>query len=181
MYSKKDNQFLINTMSFVKMFFIASRNKFETPYQRTPKNDTLINNITGSGMLEAAIATYCKDDVGKFPCETFNNRAASYDPSFYTKHAHSSIWGKEYINRQDNNQILIVDGSMYVIDAVKDKLKQLIADEPHYITSTFDFDFMFDYTDGKYLQSDTNLEEFKTYIKDVEVKIHEYLRQSNDS
>lgn len=179
MYSEKDNSFLLNLMSYVKVLFINSRSQFEKPYRRTVKNDNLINNITGSGMLEIIMNTF--GETGFFPCETFNNRPASYDPSFYTKHAHSSIWGKEYINKQDYNQLIFMDGIMYQIDKVSDRLKQLIKHEPHYVLPAHDFNFMFDYTNGAYLKPDTELTELKTYIKNAHVRFNDYFQEARNT
>ena len=176
MYSKKSNDFLIDVMNYVKVLFINSRTHFEKPYRRTVKNDNLINNITGSGMIESAMKTF--GSISFFPGELFNNRPASYDSSFYTKHAHSSIWGKEYINKQDYNQLVFMDGIMYQIDKVSDRLKELIQNESHYITTAADFDFRFDYTDGMYLKSVAELPKLKSFIKNAEVRFNEYFREA---
>ncbi len=179
MYSEKNNELMILLMDYVKTLFINSRHHFETPYQRSVKNDYLINNITGSGMLSAGMISFRQS--GKFPCALFNNRPASYDPSFYTKHAHSSIWGKEYINKNKCNDLLILEGMMYQVDSVSEKLKDLIKDEPHYIMPIKDFDFKVDYTDGIYLKEDTNISEIKNDIRNTMEKINEYFRQSNNT
>jgi hypothetical protein len=176
MYSEKDNPFLLDIMNYVKILFINSRSHFEKPYRRTVKNDNLINNITGSGMLEAGMKTFGQS--GFFPCAIFNNRPAAYDKSFYTKHAHSSIWGKEYVNKQDHNQLVFMDGVMYQVDQVSGKLKELIQHESHYITTTQDFDFRYDYTDGSYLKPDSDLKEFNTYIQDTMARFDVYFKKS---
>ena len=176
MYSVKDNSFLIDLMNYTKVLFINSRTHFEKPYRRTIKNDNLINNITGSGMLETAMKTIGKED--SFPCALFNNRPASYDPMFITKHAHSSIWGKEYINKQDFNQLVMMDGVMYQVDRVSDKLKDTIYHEIHYVTDVNNFDFYVDYTNGKYLKLDSNLQEVNLYIRSATVRFDEYFKQS---
>lgn len=172
MYSEKNNPFLLNIMDYVKILFINSRSHFEKPYVRTVKNNNLINNITGSGMLEAGMKTFSQSAY--FPFMLFNNRSASYDKSFYTKHAHSSVWGKEYINKQEHNQLVFMDGVMYQVDQVSDKLKELIQEESHYITTTQNFDFRYDYTDGFYLKPDTDLKQFNIHIQDSIARFDDY-------
>ena len=181
MYSEKSNPFLLNMMNYVKILFINSRNIFEKPYRRTVKNDNLINNITGSGMLEAGIKSFNKNDIGFFPCALFNNRPASYDPLFYTKHAHSSIWGKEYINKQNYNQLVFMDGVMYQVDSIPDKLKKAIQHESHYFTTTDEFDFRYDYTDGSYLKSDSDINEVNGYIKDAMMRFNDYFTTATNT
>lgn len=181
MYSEKNNPFLILVMNYVKLLFINSRSQFEKPYRRTVKNDNLINNITGSGMLEASIKSFEKGDIGFFPCELFNNRPASYDTSFYTKHAHSSIWGKEYINKQDYNQLVFMDGVMYQVDSIPAKLKNIIQHEPHYFTTTDDFDFKHDYTDGAYLKTDSDINILNSYIKEAMMRFNDYFTAAKNT
>jgi mannosyltransferase OCH1-like enzyme len=177
MAAQKGNPFLLDLMNYVKILFINSRHHFEKPYRRTVKNDNLINNITGSGMLESAMKTFHKTD--HFPCALFNNRPAAYDCSFITKHAHSSIWGKEYVNKQDYNELVFMDGIMYQVDTVSDRLKDLIKNESHYITTTYDFDFHFDYTDGMYLKKDTDLTQINKHIQNAMVRFNEYFKAAH--
>jgi len=177
MAGQKENPFLIHMMNYVKTLFINSRHHFQRPLRRTVKNDNLINNITGSGMLEAAMKSFRQSEF--FPCHLFNNRPAAYDPSFITKHAHSSIWGKEYVSKQHYNQLVFMDGIMYQIDTVSDKLKGLIQHESHYITTTHDFDFYFDYTDGMFLKEDSKPEQINRHIQDAMVRFNDYFKAAH--
>jgi len=177
MAAQKDSPFLIHMMNYVKTLFINSRHHFEKPLRRTVKNDNLINNITGSGMLEAGMKGF--GQIEFFPCHLFNNRPAAYDSSFITKHAHSSIWGKEYINKQKANQLVIIDGIMVSIDVVSDKLRDLIHHENHHITSTHDFDFYFDYTGGTFLKADSNIDRLNNYIQDATVRLNDYFKAAH--
>jgi mannosyltransferase OCH1-like enzyme len=177
MAAKKDNPFLIHLMNYVKTLFINSRHHFEKPYRRTVKNDNLINNITGSGMISAGMESFRQTDF--FPCRLFNNRPASYDPSFIAKHAHSSIWGQEYINKQFFNELVIMDGIMYQVDRVSDSLKNLIKDESHYVLNVSKFDFFKDYTDGIYLKEKTDVMKINTHIQDATVRFHEYFKSTH--
>jgi hypothetical protein len=172
MYSEKHNPLLPMLMDYVKMLFINSRNHFEKPYKRTVKNDNLINNITGSGMLTAGMTSFRQ--TGYFSCRLFNNRPAAYDSAFYTKHAHSSIWGNEYLNKQDCNTLLIVNGLMYQVDQVSDKLRELLEHESHYILPVEEFDFRTDYTNGVYIRDDSEVTKINSYIQDVTVRFHDY-------
>lgn len=177
MSAQKGNPFLIHMMNYVKMLFINSRHHFEKPYRRTVKNDNLINNITGSGMLEAGMKGFGQTEF--FPCHLFNNRPVAYDPSFITKHAHSSIWGQEYINKQEANQLVILDGIMYQVDKVTVRLRELIQHESHYITTTHDFDFLYDYTDGVFLKSDTDINQLNNYIQDATARLNDYFKTAH--
>jgi len=178
MAAKENNPFLIQLMDYVKMLFINSRHCFEKPYRRTVKNDNLINNITGSGMITAGMESFRQTD--SFPCQQFNNRPAAYDRSFITKHAHSSIWGEEYIDKQTANELIILDGIMYQVDHVSDKLKDLLKHENHHILPASQFDFMIDYTDGVYLRDNINTNEINRYIQNATVRFHDYFQQAKD-
>jgi mannosyltransferase OCH1-like enzyme len=171
MASIAKHRFFEETMRYVKCCFINFRNSFDVNQYnwRSEKNDNLINNTTGSGMLEMAFKHYGQFfNLNKLECELFNNRPCSYSENFYTKHVHTSIWGNEYIKKLLPN-LLLLDGILYNIDTIDDKqlceLKKIYKNVQ--IIPNEEFCFYTDYTDGNFL-NENNLQN----IKEIVVKRH---------
>lgn len=161
MYSLAQNRFFYEVMRYVKACFIQHKNIFKPSDEnwRSVKNDQLVNNTTGSGMLSMAIEHYTKFfDIHFLDCEKFNNRPASYDQTFYGKHVHSSIWGNEYSVNQPTH-LLIKNGMMY--NYFNNDLSTI--DPPYEFMKMEEFNFYKDYTNGIYLKNN-NLDEIKTFI-----------------
>ncbi len=167
MASINNNRMLEEIMRYIKCCFINFRNDFrETRGNwRTEKNDNLVNNTTGSGMLEVAYQHYKKFfNVDILDCKLFNNRPSSYSENFFTKHVHTSIWGNEY-NKTLLPNLMLLDGCMYNVDTIDteilNKLKQDFKEV--LIIPNEEFCFYKDYTHGNYLKSD-NLQEIQKIV-----------------
>jgi hypothetical protein len=181
--TEKHNPFFLMTMDYVKMLFINSRNKFDKPKNsskmgwRSVNNDYLINNITGSGMISAAIESF-RPNFHILKSSVYNNRPGSYAPFFKTKHVHTSLWGNEYLSLKDiNNKILIYNGIMYSVSDEIEFVRKLEHKSNHlYFMNIEEFDFHRDYCNGYFLnESETNVNEIKEYIKRSEKEIGEII------
>ena len=166
MASVPNNRLLEEILRYIKACFINFKNSFQTKLDvRSEINANLINNTTGSGMLEVAFNHYKKYfDIDVFSCEIFNNRPSSYSEKFYTKHVHTSVWGNEY-NKNKLPNIMLLDGCMYNIDTIDNNiLKNLKQDfKDVLILPNESFDFFKDYTNGVYL-NDKNLHQIKKIV-----------------
>lgn len=173
MIAKKNLSFFEFCMEYSKIWFVEWRNQFQKTSDdwRTDQNSNLVNNITGSGMLSGALVN-TKQKVFPLNCKEFNNRAGSYDPSFKTKHIHTSVWGKEYLNEKNKKhffkKLLIYKGSVWTWahpqgSPVNDSLWAL---NPT-ILEFEEFDFYHDYSNNIFLRED-NLEYIKKYIRETQ-------------
>jgi hypothetical protein len=101
-------------------------------------------------MLTDNIAVQSRDvhnpeQILLFPYSTFNNRAASYHESFYTKHMRSSAWNRS----KTPTHYLIVDNLMFAVDS--DDIETLKSTIAEYETVPIEsFDFYKDYTKGMF-------------------------------
>lgn len=183
MASIPGHRFLEELMKYSKTSFIHFRNKFDTksPSWRSVSNDNNVNNSTGSGMIAAGINYYKKYfKIDKFECELFNNRPGSYDSSYFTKHVHTSVWGKEYLEKQPSrvsykNEVLdilfIINGGLFLTSSkFKEQEMNEIKESIDKNNWTFNncieiknFNFYHDYTDGVYLK-ENNLEFINEYV-----------------
>lgn len=158
MYSTPNNKFIWQCIIYCKICFIQFKNQFKKTNDsnwRTIDNSYIVNNTTGSGMI-SALYQQLKNvlDIHLLPTKIFNNRPASYDPSFIGKHLHSSIWGNEFKECIKNKILIKNTGSMWLTN-LENK------------TNTIDFenfDLYYDYTNGQYLKTD-NLEHIKNLVK----------------
>lgn len=168
MASAKDHRFLEELLKYTQSCFIQFRNRFNktTDNWRSVENDNIVNNTTGSGMISQAIQSLSSFfDVGFFECQLFNNRPMSYCEKFYTKHAHTSVWGNEYINStQKKDRILLVNGCGYLVEPFSDEELALLEGKDYQFILNQDFDFYQDYTKGVFLRED-NLEQIKRIVK----------------
>lgn len=158
MYSVPCSRFFYECIRYSKACFIHLKSTFKHASNgnwRSVNNDSVVNNTTGSGMIAAAYLQLKHAlDVQLLPGMIFNNRPASYDPSFVGKHVHSSIWGNEYTSHSKNNiTIKDCDKSMWSVSSV-DNAKGFPAEE---------FDFYHDYTNGNYIK-DGNLDQIKKLL-----------------
>lgn len=168
MASIPNHQFLNELMKYTQACFIYYRNQFvkEGNNWRTPSNDAIINNTTGSGMISEAVKSLNQFfDIGVFKCSLFNNRPSSYSENFITKHIHTSIWGNEYVE-SDLDRLLIINGCCYSTgELCLDILKHLKDNNtPFEIVMNNDFNFNKDYSHGVYLRED-NLDEIKEIVR----------------
>lgn len=162
MISQKNLTFFEFCMEYSKLWFIQWRHRFEKTSDnwRTVENDFLVNNITGSGMISAALIN-TKQKVTSLNCREYNNRPGSYDPLFKTKHVHTSLWGNEYLDI-DDKKLLIYKGLVYTMGSyINDSILAL---DP-LIIEFDEFNFYHDYTDNIFLRED-NLEYIKKYIRE---------------
>lgn len=163
MASIPNHKILEEMMKYCKVCFIQFRGMFrkENNNWRSIENDKIVNNTTGSGMISEAIKFFGNFvDIGKFECALFNNRPMSYDPSFYTKHMHTSIWGNEFIN-DELDRLMLINGSAYLIG----KKEVSYAEKNGYqIVMNKDFCFFKDYTSGIYLKED-NLVQIREMVQ----------------
>lgn len=173
MASVPDHQLLIELMSYTQTCFIHFRHRFKHVNNnwRNNLNDPIVNNITGSGMISHAIGSLAANyNISVFECKTFNNRPGSYDPVFFTKHLHTSVWGNEYLNfvKNDLDRLIIIDGCTYACGEVDpDKINELIdSGRDCEIVMNNDFDFYKDYTKGIYLR-DNNLIDIQNIVNKV--------------
>jgi mannosyltransferase OCH1-like enzyme len=152
-------------MNYTQTCFIHHRNLFKKTQDswRSIENDKIVNNTTGSGMISEAVKHYHKQfDVGVFECELFNNRPMSYSDQFYTKHAHTSVWGSEY-TKHELDRLLLINGCAYATGELHEDTLEIPKDKPRQIILNKDFDFHTDYTSGVYLRQD-NLDEIKPIV-----------------
>lgn len=80
------------------------------------------------------------EQIALFPYSTFNNRAASYHESFYTKHIRSSAWNRT----KTPTHYLIVDNMMFAVS------EEESINTSHKLVSMELFDFYKDYTNGMF-------------------------------
>jgi mannosyltransferase OCH1-like enzyme len=170
MASIPNHYFLKELMKYTQTCYIHFKNLFnkENKYWRDEYNSMIVNNITGSGLISSAINQLNKHfNINIFDCEKFNNRPASYDKNFYTKHIHTSIWGNEYIEYSKKNfdRLLILNGFLYMTSNLsKEQINQFKNNNDKFEIIMYDnFDFYKDYTNGMYLKKD-NLEELKKNV-----------------
>lgn len=166
MASAPNHRFLEELMKYSKTCFIQFRSIFSKSGDkwRNIENDKIVNNTTGSGMISEAVKHFSKFfDVGIFHCASFNNRPMSYDQNFYTKHIHTSIWGKEFID-QEIDRLLIVNGCAYATGNIDTTKHKSLQEQQYQIVMNTDFDFYKDYTKGIYLK-DNNLEKIRSIVQ----------------
>lgn len=168
LYSVAGHNLLYGLIKYCKACHIHFRNEFEKDgkFWRSTKNDAIVNNTTGSGMLSEMLKllTPGKDFQG-LDGISFNNRPASYDESFIGKHVHSSVWGNEYC-KNDLDSFLIKNGAMYSCNQadIVQKYSQELNAKLFQVVKLDEFDFFTDYTSGHFLRHD-NLEEIKEYVR----------------
>jgi mannosyltransferase OCH1-like enzyme len=166
MSSAPGHRLLEELMKYTQTCFIQFRPQFQKQNSnwRSIENDKIVNNTTGSGMISEASKHFQKYfDIGIFPCELFNNRPVSYDPKFYTKHIHTSVWGSEYA-KTDLDRLLILNGCAYLTGNLDHCVLESLNNKDYQIVMNKNFDFHKDYTKGVYLRSD-NLGEIRTIVK----------------
>lgn len=165
MASVPGHRFLEELLKYNQTCFIHFRPQFkkQSSNWRSIKNDNIVNNTTGSGMISEVVKHFQKCfDIGVFPCELFNNRPVSYDPRFYTKHLHTSVWGSEY-TKTDLDRLLILNGCAYLTGSLDLNMLESLKNKDYQIIMNKDFDFYKDYTKGVYLK-DANLDEIKSIV-----------------
>jgi hypothetical protein len=171
MASIPNHRLLEEIIKYVKTCFIYFRPQFkkQDTNWRSIENDKIVNNTTGSGMLSQAVKGFKKYfDIGVFECELFNNRPCSYDPKFYTKHLHTSVWGVEY--RKNNlDRLLIMNGSAYLTNESNIADLESLKHKNYQIVINTEFDFYKDYTQGEYIKGN-NLNKIKEIISIQEHK-----------
>lgn len=161
MYSTPNNAFMYSCMFYCKTCFLLYKNNFKkdnnNDWRAHDCNSHFVNNTTGSGMLSAAYRQLSDVlDIQLLPTQIFNNRPASYDPSFVGKHTHSSIWGNEYVNHIKNKIFIEKNGSFWLLTPLDDKFESE-GIEPE------NFNFYVDYSNGQYLKT-FNLDHIKQLI-----------------
>ena len=116
MASQKHSEFLVHTMRAVKQGFILHRNKLNTSRDnwRSHENDFAVNNITGSGLLSAAIKVFGNHfNINVFPADIFNQDPIVYKEDLVGRHLHSSLWGDDYIDHGSRECFMIKDGNIW--------------------------------------------------------------------
>ncbi len=109
MYSIPNNKLIEKIISYSKQLFFLNNSKFynnQNIVNRDADTSFLINNITGSGMISAAINNFrCDKKLLELPANIFNNRPGSYHETFFCKHLHTNIWGKENLKSLSNSVV----------------------------------------------------------------------------
>jgi len=186
MASEQGSGFLTDTMGYVQACFIEFRNrlnKIKGPNWMDSESRFLVNNTTGSGMLTMARESYGRAvyNVGHFNTSEFNNRPASYFDSMKAKHVHTTVWGNDQISTNyDDRRILIADGNMHTMDTIPDYAIDRLDSDKDYVLDFDSFDFYTDYTHGKYLPGEQNVEQTIRWIRDSEKRTASIMRKPTD-
>ena len=184
-YSSKNNKFILQIIYNMKYHFYKNRESFDTDSSnwRSDKNSGLVNCTTGSAMLSACINQLLdKFPVSVFSGYYFNNRPMSYKESYYCKHAHTGIWGNDYISDNYNEKkLLIYKGISYIIDV--SYYPHLHNKDDRYDLLDFkDFSFKKDYTEDTILLPH-NKEKVNEYISIAKKELKNIIndRENNTS
>ena len=172
MASVQGSGFFTDTMKYVQACYIQSRNRLSTSINKNSnwmnsESGMLINNTTGSGMLSISRESYGRAyyNVGCFSTYKFNNRPASYFNGIKAKHVHTSIWGKDKISKEyEDQKILIIDGNMYIMNYIPNDVIDRINSQKDYILDLKSFDFYKDYTHKNYAFKDKNIDQIMQLI-----------------
>jgi len=115
-------------------------------------------------MLTDAIALQSRnlhdpEQISLLPYHIFNNRAASYHPSFYTKHMRSSAWNKTSVP----DKYLVIENLLFSITNSDNSVSKLLAkSKEHQLVDIDKFDFYHDYSNGKFFVGE---EQFDSMLK----------------
>jgi len=189
MASEQGSGFLTDTMGYIQACFIGFRNRLGRMKDAgsnwmDSESGFLVNNTTGSGMITMmARETYDRAayKVGRFNTSEFNNRPSSYFDGMKAKHVHTNVWGNDQISTNYGDQkILIIDGKMWIMDCIPDyAIDKLNSDRDHVLDFDF-FDFYTDYTHGKYLYGEENVDQTIQWIRDSEKQTANIMSKSTD-
>ena len=144
MFGTPNHPFLYLCLKYCKTGFILYRNRFKVSNNwRNNENSFIVNNSTGSGMLETAYKQFnTMFDFQLLDSKLFNPLPCYYSPTLFGKHFHTSIWGKEYIPSIQTSKLLIHQHRIYLINQ-DEKI-----DLEQYITLDYsEFDFYHHYCD----------------------------------
>jgi mannosyltransferase OCH1-like enzyme len=158
MVSEPGHDFLLNAMENCKDTFYRLKPLHDIP---TISKNWWINQITGSNLLIQSRNPHDTNEFSLLDFTLFNNRPASYSPMFFCKHLHSGVWGTEKIKNLQKSHFVIHEGILFQsYSNTNDN-----TNDNDTIIAMKDFDFYYDYTEGKFFNVDrNNLHELKKEI-----------------
>lgn len=137
----------------------------------TVDDEWLIISLTDSIAIQSR-DIHNTNQISLLSYDKYNNRAPSYDRSFFTKHMRSSAWNRDFTP----NKYLVVESLLFTfsdndksIQAIIDKAKDLGLS--YHIVDIDDFDFYYDYSEGNYFRGDSSDKDLKQRIK----QLYQYL------
>jgi len=153
MASSKENSYMLECMTnsveqFQKIGHLFKKN--------TVDNEWLIVMLTDAIAIQSR-NLHDPEQISLLPYHTFNNRASSYHPSFYTKHMRSSAWNKSTIP----DKYLIIKNLMFSVSN-SNISKILYKNIKYHLVDIDKFDFYQDYSNGKFFIGDL---EYDTTLK----------------
>lgn len=150
MASNQSHPYFLDCMNNSQEQFYILRHLFDKP---SVDDEWLCMQITDSPMLIQSRNIHNPDQISLLPYHQYNNRAASYDPKFYTKHMRSSAWNRFLTP----DSYLIISNLMFAVSKSDDSISKLIERTNEYkLVNISGFDFYHDYTNGKYFTGEYN-------------------------
>lgn len=143
MAASKENSYMLDCMSnsvdqFNTLGHLFNKSSIDTEWLIVMLTDAIA--IQSRDMHNA-------DQISLFPYETFNNRAASYDKSFFTKHMRSSSWNRSVVP----NKYIITDNLMFAVSDTDETTHKLLSKMSNYnVVNIHSFDFYHDYSNGNF-------------------------------
>jgi hypothetical protein len=132
--------------------FVKHGTKIKFPFS-DPSNRMVIAKTAGPTLVYNSAVKYGLNNIGLLPGKLFNNHGMAYDPSFFTRHILTGMWGKEGYNslkkefKQNNHNCKSFNEFM------KKTYISEVARYAYMNDVTFDnFDLYKDYTNGQFLR-----------------------------
>lgn len=169
MASTKGNSYFMDCMETSVEHFHRLKHLFD---KESIDDQWLCMQITDSFVLMQARNIHNPKQIDLLPYPIYNNRAASYNTAFQTKHMRSSAWNRKY----KSNQYLIAGNLLFSVATDDSSIDFLIqkaesANIGHTIVNIEDFDFYTDYSNGSYFDGSINDKALKQKTK----QLYEYM------
>jgi len=151
MVSEPNHQFWIDCMEASKKQFYSDviKREIKIPFNDNLPTQYIIQSVAGPALICKVWREWLnKNDIKTLPGVLYNNHGMSYHPNFRTRHMMTGMWGKEAINRleeQANDSNLKKYLSSIYIKEVSQfaKLNNVTVET---------FDFYKDYTNGCFMK-----------------------------
>lgn len=165
MASAQGNSYFMDCMETSVEHFHRLKHLFD---KQSVDDQWLCMQITDSFVLIQARDIHNSKQIELLPYPIYNNRAASYDSSFKTKHMRSSSWNTKY----KSDQYLIVGNLLFSVSAEDASVHALMKKAKDQnidcaVINIKDFDFYTDYTHGSYFYGSAKDAQLKLRTKQL--------------